>query len=67
MLKKICLRSVKWQNQSELQEKIILNYEAKGLITPDFKDGKNGNRYYTVDTFTKNSYSTYFAKARSVA
>ena len=45
-----------------ITRKIILNYEAKGLITPDFKDGKNGNRYYTVD-----SYSTYFAKARSVA
>lgn len=36
-----------------ITRKIILNYEAKGLITPDFKDGKNGNRYYTVDTFTK--------------
>ena len=37
----------------EITRKIILNYEAKGLITPDVKDGKNGNRYYTVDTFTK--------------
>ena len=36
-----------------ITRKIILNYEAKGLITPDVKDGKNGNRYYTVDTFTK--------------
>ena len=36
-----------------MTRKIILNYEAKGLITPDVKDGKNGNRYYTVDTFTK--------------
>mgnify|MGYP004441373933 CR=1 FL=1 len=33
-----------------ITRKIILNYEAKGLITPDVKDGKNGNRYYTVDT-----------------
>ena len=31
-----------------ITRKIILNYEAKGLITPDVKDGKNGNRYYTV-------------------
>lgn len=36
-----------------ITRKIILNYEVKGLITPDVKDGKNGNRYYTVDTFTK--------------
>lgn len=33
--------------------KIILNYEAKGLITPDKKDGMSGNRYYTIDTFTQ--------------
>lgn len=33
--------------------KIILNYEAKGLITPDKKDGVVGNRYYTIDTFTQ--------------
>ena len=33
--------------------KIILNYEAKGLITPDKKDGPSGNRYYTIDTFTQ--------------
>ena len=33
--------------------KIILNYETKGLITPDKKDGTTGNRYYTIDTFTK--------------
>ena len=32
--------------------KIVLNYEAKGLITPDKKDGITGNRYYTIDTFT---------------
>jgi len=30
-----------------------LNYEAKGLITPDKKDGIAGNRYYTIDTFTQ--------------
>ena len=33
--------------------RIILNYEAKGLITPDKKDGASGNRYYTIDTFTQ--------------
>ena len=33
--------------------KAILNYEAKGLILPDKKDGNAGNRYYTIDTFTK--------------
>ena len=33
--------------------KVVLNYEAKGLITPDKKDGPTGNRYYTIDTFTQ--------------
>ncbi len=36
-----------------ITRKIILNYEAKGLIVPDSKDGDKGNRYYTIDTFTK--------------
>lgn len=36
-----------------ITRKIILNYEAKGLITPDKKDGDTGNRYYTIDTFTQ--------------
>ena len=36
-----------------ITRKIILNYEAKGLITPDKKDGAIGNRYYTIDTFTQ--------------
>lgn len=36
-----------------ITRKIILNYETKGLITPDKKDGAAGNRYYTIDTFTK--------------
>lgn len=36
-----------------ITRKIILNYEAKGLITPDKKYGDTGNRYYTIDTFTK--------------
>lgn len=36
-----------------ITRKIILNYEAKGLIVPDKKDGITGNRYYTIDTFTQ--------------
>ena len=36
-----------------ITRKIILNYETKGLITPDQKDGSTGNRYYTIDTFTQ--------------
>ena len=36
-----------------ITRKIILNYEAKGLVTPDKKDGVTGNRYYTIDTFTQ--------------
>lgn len=36
-----------------ITRKIILNYEAKGLILPDKKDGETGNRYYTIDTFTQ--------------
>lgn len=36
-----------------ITRKIILNYEAKGLIKPDVKEGSAGNRYYTIDTFTQ--------------
>ena len=36
-----------------ITRKILLNYEAKGLINPDQKDGATGNRYYTIDTFTQ--------------
>lgn len=36
-----------------ITRKIILNYESKGLIKPDHKDGYTGNRYYTIDTFTQ--------------
>lgn len=36
-----------------ITRKAILNYEAKGLIKPDRKDGTTGNRYYTIDTFTQ--------------
>ena len=36
-----------------ITRKIILNYEAKGLIKPDVKKSAAGNRYYTIDTFTQ--------------
>ena len=36
-----------------ITRKIILNYEAKGLITADKKDGSTGNRYFSIDTFTQ--------------
>lgn len=36
-----------------ITRKIILNYEEKGRITPDKKEGNTGNRYYTIDTFTR--------------
>ena len=36
-----------------ITRKIILNYETKGLIKPDFKEGLTGNRYYSIDTFTQ--------------
>lgn len=36
-----------------ITRKAILNYETKGLITPDKKEGYTGNRYYTIDTFTR--------------
>ena len=36
-----------------ITRKAILGYEAKELIKPDKKDGNSGNRYYTIDSFTK--------------
>ena len=36
-----------------ITRKTILNYEVKGLIAPDKKDGNTGNRYYTIDSFTQ--------------
>ena len=36
-----------------ITRKAILNYEVKGLIAPDKKDGNTGNRYYTIDSFTQ--------------
>lgn len=29
-----------------------MNYESRGLIKPDIKEGASGNRYYTIDTLT---------------
>lgn len=36
-----------------ITRKAILNYEAKGLVSPDKKEGTTGNRYYNIDTFTR--------------
>lgn len=36
-----------------ITRKMILNYEAKGLLFPDEKEGDNGNRYYTADSLTR--------------
>lgn len=37
----------------DITRRMILNYEAKGLIEADKKEGVTGNRYYTVDTLTR--------------
>jgi len=36
-----------------ITRRIILNYEAKGLLSPDKKDGATGNRYYTADSVSR--------------
>lgn len=36
-----------------ITRRIILNYEEHGLVKPDVKKGENGNRFYTIDTFTQ--------------
>jgi len=36
-----------------ITRRIILNYESKGLLPPDKKDGTTGNRYYTADSITR--------------
>lgn len=36
-----------------ITRKTILNYETKGLVKPDKKEGATANRYYTIDTFTQ--------------
>lgn len=33
--------------------RMILNYENRGLLKPDVKEGSTGNRYYTTDTLTR--------------
>ena len=36
-----------------ITRRIILNYEDKGLLYPDKKDGTAGNRYYTIDSVSR--------------
>jgi len=36
-----------------ITRRIILNYEAKGLLTADKKEGTVGNRYYTPDSISR--------------
>ena len=36
-----------------ITRRIILNYEAKGLLTADKKEGAAGNRYYTPDSISR--------------
>lgn len=36
-----------------ITRRIILNYEDKGLLPPDKKDGATGNRYYTPDSVSR--------------
>ena len=36
-----------------ITRRIILNYEAKGLIQPTKKEGSTGNRYYTADSIAR--------------
>lgn len=36
-----------------MTRRMILNYEDKGLLRPDVKEGDTGNRYYTPDTLTR--------------
>lgn len=33
--------------------KMILNYEAQGLLTPAYQDGESGYRYYSADNITQ--------------
>lgn len=36
-----------------ISRRIILNYETKGLLEADKKEGTTGNRYYTIDSLTR--------------
>ncbi len=36
-----------------ITRRILLNYEDKGLLHPDVKEGSSGNRYYTPETLTR--------------
>ncbi len=37
----------------QITRRMILNYEAKGLLQSDVKNGTSGNRFYTADTLTR--------------
>ena len=51
--RKIYFRLAKLPKALGVTRRIILNYEQRGLIQPDIKEGTTGNRYYTIDSFTK--------------
>ena len=36
-----------------LTRRIILHYEERGLVQPDVRSSETGNRYYSIDTFTR--------------
>ena len=36
-----------------ITRRIILNYEDKGLLFPDKKEGTAGNRYYSPDSISR--------------
>lgn len=36
-----------------ITRRMILNYESKGLVQADKKEGPTGNRYYTIDSLTR--------------
>ena len=36
-----------------ITRRIILNYEDKGLLHADKKEGASGNRYYSLDSVTR--------------
>lgn len=36
-----------------ISRRIILHYEERGLIQPDVRNSATGNRYYSIDTFTR--------------
>ena len=49
-----------------ITRRIILNYEAKGLLLPDKKEGTAGNRYYTPDSISLTPLHPGTAEFRAV-